>query len=193
MRRERLKLDQRERTWLPAQHTPKESLMAPRPTATSTAATATGAQPTSIEEIRRRRAEGDVYRLPGSGIQVRLKRPNYTRMAVSGSLSNPYVTTVLKWINARTDRSEQLDEEQRHAAYIRNGKAFFANAANCMPDFDPEGKDPNKIWPEDLADRDLTWLFFDFAEGEDADVAEFRVTGSAGTPGPAGETLPDAA
>ncbi len=115
--------------------------------------------------------QADLYRLP-SGHVARLRRPGLMVMAVGGLISNPHLKRML------AGRDVALTDEARWKVFEENARGFLACAELCLVeprlavDRPPQS---GEIRPEQLADADLIWLYFEFAEGSAQQVTPFRV------------------
>jgi len=115
---------------------------------------------------------GGLYELPSGNI-AHLKRPSLlARSTMPGKLEQK----VLRYIALDTPR--QLSEEQQIKLYVANSEAYLAVAAAAMVsphlilDREPD-PDKNEIGPDDLSDRDYTWIYHVFVEGADAESRDF--------------------
>lgn len=133
---------------------------------------------TPATEWRRQRTDGDLFVLPGSGNVARLRRVSLTALAAAGAIPNDTADRVLR-LMAIEIKAEQLSDEQQLAVYKRNQRAFIDVAARCLvapvlivdgaPDYERD-----QIGPDDLADRDYTWLFYSWINGTADQVSPFR-------------------
>lgn len=150
--------------------------------------------PTSAHEWRQRTA-GELYRLPGSGGIARLRRLSLVTLAAAGAVPNPLVEEILRLGVITAPDSAKASEADQMAFYRRNQKAFIEVARRCLvspvliTDREPD-PDRNEIGPDDLAERDYTWLFYGFVNGLDAQLEPFRVRRRVDSRRPARPTLP---
>lgn len=146
-----------------------------RATARATTAELAGAEPAAPTPARSWTTIG-LYTLPGSGNVAKLKKVTLIALAAAGAIPNDILQLI-----ALDTPAERLSQEAQLAQYRKNAKAFVAIAERCLveprlvtdraPDYDA-----GEIGPEDLADRDYTWIFYSFVSGGAADVATFRVS-----------------
>jgi len=119
-----------------------------------------------------------LYRLP-SGHVARLRRPSLMAMAVNGLIGNPYLKRLL------SGSDTALTDADRWERYDQNARGFVACAELCLiepklaVDRPPQA---GEIVPAQLSDADLLWLYFTFAEGDEPQVAPFRVEGQPPAP-----------
>lgn len=115
---------------------------------------------------------GGLYQLPSGNI-AQLKRPSLlARATMPGRLEQK----VLRHIALETPR--QLSEKQQLDLYVANSEAYLAVAAAALvsPRLILDGEpDPEKdeIGPDDLSDRDYTWIYHVFVEGSDAESRDY--------------------
>jgi hypothetical protein len=121
-----------------------------------------------------------LYELPGSGNIAELRRPSLIALAAAGAVPNPLSQDVLRYL-AQRDNGKLISPEQQIAEYKRNAKAFIEIAARCfvqprlITDRQPD-YEAGEIGPEDLADSDYTFLFFQYVTEGELASARFRVS-----------------
>lgn len=128
---------------------------------------------------RKASAEGELYRLPGSGNVARLaRRPLYV-MAAQGGLSNSLADRLLKAFTNDRPKGERTQAE-REETFREELRTRLEVAALCFVEprlILDRPADPAKgeIGPEDLTDADVQWVYYDF-NGEGAQsTAMFRL------------------
>ena len=120
---------------------------------------------------------GGLYRLP-SGNVARLIRPSLLALAAAGRIPNPLEAEVLKFV--ALDSPSNLTEAEQLARYSEHAKVFVRVAARALVspkliiDRDPDPA-ANEISPEQLSDRDYSWIYYGFVEGSADESAAFRV------------------
>jgi hypothetical protein len=123
---------------------------------------------------------GELFRLPGSGLVARLRRPSLYALTARGVAVGPVSREVMRLL-AVAERPQTEDE--RIDAFQKNARAFVevARLAFTEPRIVADGETPNydagEIAVEDLADGDLPWIFYDFLEGREEHRAPFRLPG----------------
>lgn len=143
--------------------------------------------PTPAAQWRRASTDGELYTLPGSGHTALLRRPSLTALAGAGAIPNPLSDAVLRLVLSRPATTE----DERLANFRANARGFVEVAARCLvspPMALDRAPDDGEIGPNDLADLDYTWLFYEFVEGAAAARATFRAGRAPVEPG----GLPDA-
>lgn len=135
---------------------------------------------TSAATWRRQAREGELYRLPGSGNVVRLRRPGLTALAANvGHIPNPLAREVLRLMSAA---GEPQTEDDRIESFQKSARAYVEVAALCFvePRIVLDGE-PNyeagEIAASDVPDQDLVWLYWQFLEADADRSAPFRVDG----------------
>lgn len=133
---------------------------------------------------RRATTDGELYRLPGSGHVARLRRPSLYQLAARGAVDSGLAAQVLKRLTAG-ERPGERSEADRAQTHRENVDLFLGVAALCLVEprliLDrPADPERGEIGPEDMADADLLWLYYDFAQEGDRSVATFRVSGGDG-------------
>lgn len=133
---------------------------------------------TPAAEWGRKAQQGELYRLPGSGHTVRLRRPGLTALAAEvGHIPNPLAREVVKLMSAASKPETEAD---RLEAYLQSARAYVAVAELCfveprvvsdrVPDYAA-----GEIAPADIPSQDLVWLYWTFLESDAAMSAPFRV------------------
>lgn len=115
---------------------------------------------------------GGLYQLPSGNI-AQLRRPSLlARATMPGKLERK----VLRFIALETPRLVPEDEQLR--LYIANSEVYIAVAAATLVsprlilDREPNYEN-NEIGPDDLSDRDYTWIYNIYVEGSDAESRDF--------------------
>jgi hypothetical protein len=128
-------------------------------------------QPTKATPARQWKT-GGLYQLPSGNI-AHLKRPSLlARATMPGKLEQK----VLRFIVLETPR--MISEEDHIRLYVANSEAYLAVAAATLVsprlilDRQPD-PDKDEIGPDDLSDRDYTWIYQIFVEGSDAESRDF--------------------
>lgn len=147
-----------------------------------------GVQPitaTPAREWKRQRTEGDLYELPGSGNVARLARLSLSALAATGGPPNDIADRILSLMAVEL-KTETMTPEKQLDTYKRNQKAFVEVAARVL--LSPRliiDREPNyeadEIGPQDLADRDYTWLFYTWINGTADQRRLFRAHQQSGT------------
>jgi hypothetical protein len=125
---------------------------------------------------RRKREEGELIRLPGSGNVARLIRPPLAQMVLSSNgVPNPLSRDVQRLL---AGSAPPKDEAGRWANYQANVRGMQELAALCLVEpklrlDGPPGE--GEIGPEDLSDLDYTFIVYTWVEGAAEAVAPFRV------------------
>jgi hypothetical protein len=143
------------------------------------------AQPTSPDELRARR-KGRVYRLPGSGLCLPLIKPNLIAIALrAGMIPNKYHPEIVRYLVERDDVLATPSFEEQLEHYRKNARAFIEMLKLCLAgytivedDREPD-YDNHELHIDDFANRDLTWIVFEFILGEAETADRFLVAGSA--------------
>lgn len=125
---------------------------------------------------RRVARDGELYRLPGSGNVVRLRRPGLTALAANvGHIPNPLSREVLRLMSAA---ETPTSEDAKIEAFQRSARAYVEVAALCFvePRIALEGEPgEGEISPADVPDQDLVWCYWTFLEGDAVVAGAFRV------------------
>lgn len=127
---------------------------------------------------RRMAQEGELYRLPGSGLVMRLKRPGLTALARKvGHIPNPLSREVLRLMSAA---EKPAGEDAAVESFQRSAQAYGEAFALCA--VEPKvilDREPNyeagEISINDVPDQDLVWVYWTFLEGDAAISGTFRV------------------
>lgn len=125
---------------------------------------------------RRKREEGELIQLPGSGNVARLIRPPLASMVLtSNGAPNPLSRDVQKLL---AGTPPPKDEAARWANYQANMRGMQELAALCFAEpklrlDGPPGE--GEIGPDDLTDLDYTFIVYTWVEGAAEAVAPFRV------------------
>lgn len=143
---------------------------------------------------------GEKYKLPGSGLIVRLRRPGLMALiAKAGASPNPLSAQVIKFLSDLGEgRLGRGDEAEQLKVYKANTSVFIEIARLCFvyPRIANDDEEPDwdgVIPPEAIADYDYTWLAFSFMEGALERIEEFRVSLRPGETRLPSATLRDAA
>jgi len=117
-----------------------------------------------------------LYTLP-SGKVARLRRPSLLAMIARGSLPNPVAAKLHRLL---TSDDVPTSDEERLAQYAKTADTLveIASLAFVEPrlilDRAPDYGN-GEIGPFDLADRDLTWIYYTLTQGADDESAPFRL------------------
>lgn len=130
--------------------------------------------PTPAAEWRRAAIDGEVYTLPGSGRNARLRTVSLLALAArAGTVPNPLAHQVLKLEGvSRTPKNEQeqiTNYREFAAGYAEVAKLCFVEPRVV----DEPNYDAGEIAPADLTEHDLIWLYGTFVKGVADDRARF--------------------
>jgi len=134
----------------------------------------TEATPASV--WKRQARDGELYRLPGSGNVVRLRRPGLSAMAAKvGHIPNPLSREVLRLMSGA---ETQPSEDAKIEGFEKSARAYIELAALCF--VEPKivmdrapNYDAGEIGPDDVPDQDLVWIYWTFLEA-DSDISAKR-------------------
>ena len=128
---------------------------------------------------RKRREEGELIKLPGSGNVARLIRPPLASMVLTNhGAPNPLSRDVQRLLSGTPPPK---DEQERWKNYQQNMRGLQELAALCLAEpklklDGPPGE--GEIGPDDLTDLDYTFIWYTWVEGAADGVAPFRVAPS---------------
>lgn len=140
---------------------------------------------TSAAEWREFAREGALYKLPGSGRVMRLRKPSLMAMSVkAGYVPNPLQNEVLRFM-AEVDQSNSYardpQSEAKQVEHYKKRVAAFLHIvvlAAVEPEVVLDGKadyGAGQINITDIPDRDIMWIVFSLVEGEALPIdAPFR-------------------
>lgn len=126
--------------------------------------------------------QGIPVMLPGSGAVAVLKRVSLMAMSLkAGHVPNPLTAEVLRWIATNDDILAKLTPDQEIDNYRENSGVFAQIASLCFVhprmilDRAVDDDNDDEIGPNDIADRDYTFIVFKWVEGNAAELAPFLV------------------
>jgi hypothetical protein len=133
--------------------------------------------PTPASAWRKAREQGELIKLPGSGNVARLVRPPLASMVLTnGGAPNPLSRNVQRLL---AGTAPPKDEADRWESYKKNTRALQEIAALCLAEpkliLDRAPGD-DEIGPDDLAEQDYLFIYYNWLEGAAEAVAPFRVT-----------------
>ncbi len=158
----------RTRAAAPAEPTPIAEASAPAPTLTR------------AQQMRALSQRGKLYRLPGSGAVVRLRRPGLTGLIACGNVPNPIAASVLRFLADSPNPGSKPSPEELREQYEQNSESFVAIASlafvepKLILDREPD-ENADEIGPDDVSDLDYMWIVGTLVEGAASDLATFQV------------------
>ena len=139
---------------------------------------------THADEWRAFGREGALYKLPGSGKVMRLRKPSLMAMSVkAGFVPNPLQNEVLRFM-AEVDQGGYGRDQQSEAKQVEHYKKRVAAFLHIVvlaavePQVVLDGQAnyaAGQINITDIPDRDIMWIVFSLVEGEALPIeAPFR-------------------
>lgn len=147
----------------------------------ATTPTPTDDDASTIDAWYQEAEEGRKYRLPGSGLIAKLRRPGLTGMITrAGHVPNPISGAVLRLLAKQDDPLAKPSEDEMIAAYLDNAEAFQQIAAlafvypRLVLDREPNRAD-GEIGPQHVANLDYIFIVYQLVEGYAAKLLPFQI------------------